>query len=111
MEPISLTRSRTAIFFTVLGMAAIRCLREKGAEQVYLQEAHLLALGVQMVGDLLCAAAHGAHGHDDALGVGRAVVVEQVVLTAGQLADLSHVVLHDVGQLGVGRVVGLAGWK
>ena len=91
-----------------LGHGGHQVLAGEGAEQVYLQEAHLLALGVQMVDDLLCAAAHGAHGHDDALGVGRAVVVEQVVLTAGQLADLSHVVLHDVGQLGVGRVVGLA---
>ena len=75
---------------------------------MYLQEAHLLALGVQVVDDLLCAAGHGAHGHNDALGVGCTVVVEQMVLAAGQLADLGHVVLHHVGQVGVVGIVGLA---
>ena len=49
-----------------------------------------------------------AHGHDNALGVRCAVVVKQVVLAAGQLADLGHVALYDFRQLGVGRVVGLA---
>ena len=75
---------------------------------MYLQEAHLLALGVQVIDDLLGAAAHRAHSHDNALGVRCAVVVEEVVLTAGQLADLGHIVFYDIGQLGVGRVVGLA---
>jgi len=91
-----------------LGHGGHQVLAGEGTEQVYLEEAHLLALGVQIVDHLLGAAAHGAHGHDDALGIRCAVVVEQVVLTAGQLADLRHVVLHDVGQLGIGRVVGLA---
>ena len=80
----------------------------EGTEQVYLQEAHLLALGVQVVDHLLGAAAHRAHSHDNALGVRCAVVVEEVVLAAGQLADLGHIVFYDIGQLGVGRVVGLA---
>ena len=31
-----------------------------------------------------------------------------MVLAAGQLADLGHIVFYDIGQLGVGRVVGLA---
>ena len=91
-----------------LGHGRHQVLAGEGAEQVHLQEAHLLALGVQMVDDLLGTAAHGAHGDDDALGVGCAVVVEQVVLPTGQLADLRHVALHDVGQLGIGGVVGLA---
>ena len=91
-----------------LGHGGHQVLAGEGTEQVYLQEAHLLALGVQVVDHLLGAAAHGAHSHDDALGVGRAVVVEQMVLAAGQLADLGHVALHNVGQLGIGRVVGLA---
>ena len=31
------------------------------------------------------------------LGIGRAAVVEQLVVAAGQLADLVHVLLDDVG--------------
>ena len=91
-----------------LGHGGKQMLGGEGTEQVYLQEAHLLALGVQVVDDLLCAAGHGAHGHNDALGVGCTVVVEQMVLAAGQLADLGHVVLHHVGQVGVVGIVGLA---
>ncbi len=73
-----------------------------------LYEAHLLAPGVQGVHGLLHAAADGAHGHHHAVGVGRAIVVEAVVLPAGDLADLRHIVLHDVGEGGVVGVAGLA---
>ena len=79
----------------------------EGAEQVHLQEAHLLTLGVQIIDDLLGAAGHAAHGHDDALCVRRAVIVEQVIFPARQAADLGHVVLHHVGEVGIVGVVGL----
>ncbi len=94
--------------FHRLGHGGHQVLAGEGTEQVYLQEAHLLALGVQVIDDLLGAAAHGTHSHDDALGIRCAVVVEQMVLTAGELADLGHVVLHNVRQFGISRVVGLA---
>ena len=90
-----------------LGHGGKQMLGGEGAEQMHLQEAYLLALGVQIVDDLLSAAGHAAHGYDDTLGIRSAVVVEQVILTAGQLADLRHIVLHHIGQLGVVGVVGL----
>ena len=90
-----------------LGHGGHQVLDAEGAEQVHLQEAHLLAPGVQVIDDLLGAAGHAAHGHDDALGVGCAIVVEQVVFPARQAGDLGHVVLHHVGEVGVIGVVGL----
>ena len=95
-------------FLHRLGHGGHQMLAGEGTEQVYLQEAHLLALGVQVIDDLLGAAAHRAHSHDNTLGVRCAVVVKEVVLAAGELADLGHIVFYDIGQLGVGRVVGLA---
>ena len=74
---------------------------------MHLQEAHLLALGVQVVDDLLGTAGHAAHGHDDALCVRCAVIVEQVIFPARQAADPGHVVLHHVGEIGIVVVVGL----
>ena len=76
--------------------------------QVHLQEADLLAFGGQVVDDLFDAGGDGAHGHDDPLRVRRTVVVENVVLTAGDLRDLRHVVFDHVRQFRVVRVVCLA---
>ena len=80
-------------------------LHGEGTEQVDLHHAHLAALSVQVVHGLLHGLAGGAHHHDDFLRVGRAVVVEQLVVPAGELVDLVHVVLDGVGQ-GVGLDVG-----
>ena len=90
-----------------LGHGGHQVLAGEGTEQVHLQEAHLLTLGVQIIDDLLGAAGHAAHGHDDALCVRRAVIVEQVIFPARQAADLGHVVLHHVGEVGIVGVVGL----
>ena len=70
-----------------------------------LHHAHLAALSVQIVHSLLHGLAGGAHHHDDFLSVGCAVVIEQLVITAGELVDLVHVVLDGVGQ-GIGLDVG-----
>ena len=75
---------------------------------MHLQEADLLAFRGQVVDDLFDAGGDGAHGHDDPLRVRRAVVVENVVVSAGDPVDLLHVAFHDVGQVRVVRVVGLA---
>ena len=91
-----------------LGKRRQQVLAGEGAEQVYLQEADLLALGGEVVDDLLRTAGDAAHRDDDALGVRCAVVVEEVILAAGQPADLGHIVLDDAGQLVIGRVVCLA---
>ena len=88
-----------------------------GAErtvQVDLQEAVALLVpfpgspGVQVVHGLLDRAGHAAHGHHHVGGVRGAVVVEQMVGTPGDLPHPGHVVLHNIRQLGVGGVVGLA---
>ena len=50
----------------------------------------------------------GAHHDDDALGVGRADVIEQVILAAGERRELVHRVLHDGGGGEVVRIAGFA---
>ena len=66
-----------------------------------LHHADLAALRVEIVNGLLDRLGRRAHDDDDFLCVRRAVVVEQLVVAAGQLVDLVHVVLdgvrHDLG--------------
>ena len=78
------------------------------AEQADLDQADLLAVGVQVVDDLLERVAEGAHADHDAVGVGGAVVVEQAVIGAELGVDLAHVVLDDRGQRVIRLVAGLA---
>ena len=80
----------------------------EGAEQAYLDQADLLAVGVQVVDDLLGHVADGTHGDDDAVGLGMTVVVEQLIVGAQLGVDLVHVLLHHGGQSGVVLVAGLA---
>ena len=81
----------------------------EGTIQVDLDHADLLAALGEVIDDLVQGLADGAHGDDHALGVGCAVVVEQLVVTAGQLADGVHLLLDDLRQSVVGGVAGLAG--
>ncbi len=80
----------------------------EGAIQADLDQTHLLTVGVHVVDDFLGHVADGAHGDDDAVRVGRAVVVEQLVVGAQLLVDLAHVLLDHCGQLVVVPVAGLA---
>ena len=80
--------------------------RTEGPVQAHFDQAHLFAVGVEVVDDLLGHVADGAHGDDDPLRVGGAVVVEQLVVGAQLGVDLAHVLLHDAGD---GLVVGVAG--
>ena len=75
-------------------------LHGEGTVQVDLHQAHLAALGVQVVHRLLHSLGGGAHDHDDLLRVGSAVIVEQLVVPAGELIDLVHIVLDGVGHRG-----------
>ena len=75
-------------------------LHGEGTEQMNLHHAHLAALSVQIVHSLLHGLAGGAHHHDDFLRVGRAIVIEQLVVPAGDFIDLVHVVLHGTGHDG-----------
>ena len=65
-------------------------------------------MGVQVVDDLLGHVADGTHGHDNAVSIGCAVVVEQLIVGTQLGVDLVHVLLHHGGQLGVVLVAGLA---
>ena len=78
-----------------------KVLHREGTEQVDLYHADLAALCVQIVHSLLHGLTGGAHHYDDFLRVGRAIVIEQLVVTAGELVDLIHIVLNGIGQ-GVG---------
>ena len=71
-----------------------------------LHHADLLAVGVHVVNDLLCHVADGAHGDDDAVSVGSAVVVEELIVGAQLLVDLAHVLLDDLGEILVVLVAG-----
>ena len=85
-----------------LGDGGQEALGGEGPEQAHLDQAHLhLAALIEVVAHLLGAVAHGAHGHHDGLGVGGAVVVEQLVVLARLLVDLVHAALDDVGQAAV----------
>ena len=79
----------------------------EGPVQADFEQADLLAGGEQGFDGLLGHFGAGAHHDDDALGIGRADVIEQVVLAAGELGELVHRVLHDGGG---GQVVGVAGF-
>ncbi len=89
-----------------------QCLDELGrhewAVQANLDQADLLAVCVQVVDDLFDDVAERAHGHDDAVGIGRAVVVEQLVVGAELGVDFVHVLLDDGRQRVVVGVASLA---
>ena len=109
--PGSLVRSSTVIRSAVAGMTASRCSAEKGRIQAHLDQADLFAAGVQVIDDLFDGFAGRPHGDDHPLGIGVAHIVEQLVVPAGELADLFHVVLDDVRHLEVISVGRLAALK
>ena len=78
------------------------------AVQTHLHEADLLAVRVQVVDYLLDDVAETAHGDDDAVGVGRAIVVEQLVVGADLGVDGMHAFLDDRRQRIVVRIASLA---
>ncbi len=59
--------------------------------------AHFLAFGHEVVNGFFGSLGNGAHGYDHALGLGMAVVVEEVIFATGDSGDFLHVVLHDFG--------------
>ena len=71
-------------------------LNRERAVQVNLHHTNLAAILVEVVYGLLECLGSRAHDNDDFLCVRCAVVVEQLVITAGQLVDLVHVVLNSL---------------
>ena len=74
---------------------------------MYSHHTNLLTLSYEVVDSLAGSLGGRTHEDDDALGILCSVVVEEVILTAGNLADLLHVVLHNLRHLVVGSVASL----
>ena len=96
---------------------AADALREDGEEvllgertvEVDGDEAVLAAAAGEVVDGLLDGLGDGAHGDDDVLGGGIAVVLERAVAAAGELGNLTHVAGDDVRNGVVALVAGLDG--
>ena len=92
-----------------LGQGSGQMLRGERTIQMDLDHADLLASGAQVIHHFQNGLTHGAHRNDHAVGVGSTVVIEQLVIAAGQFTDGVHLLLHDIRQGVVSRVAGLAG--
>ena len=77
--------------------------------EVDLNHADLFALCGEVIHDFQHRLADGAHGDDHALGIGCAVVVEELVISAGEGIDGIHLLLDNLREGVVSRVAGLAG--
>ncbi len=84
-------------------------LHGEGPEEPDLDEAHLLAARHEVLDGFVGRLGARAHDDDDALGVGGADVVEEVVLPADDLGELVHGLLDDGREGRVERVAALAG--
>ena len=73
-------------------------LHREGAVQMDVKNAYLFAVGVQCISHVLADIGDRADGDDDAVRIRCAVVVEEVVASAGDFADFVHVVLDNVRQ-------------
>ena len=82
-------------------------IRSPGTEQSYLDKADLLTLSGEVVDNFLSNVTDGAHGNDDAICVGSAVIVKQLVVGAELFVNLAHVLLDDLGDSVVVFVGGL----
>ena len=88
-----------------LGNVAEEMFERERSVQVDGQQTDLFPLAIQVVDGFLDDVARRAHRHNDAVGVRRAVIVEQMILAAGQFLDLGHIGLDDLGNrviVGVG---------
>ena len=107
--PGSFVRSSTAIARTVGGSAPANASPENGRKSRTFTTPTFSPPATERVHGLLHGAGARAHQHHDPLGVGRPVVVEQVVRTAGESREPVHRPLHDLRDDRVEGVRGLAG--
>lgn len=91
-----------------LGESGDELFRGEGAVQSDFDDAHLLALGVEIIDGLFHGFRAAAHQDDDAVGVLRAVVVHQVILSARDARHFVHHVLDDAGDRLIVLVGGFA---
>ena len=80
-------------------------LRREGTEGADLDQAHLLALGTQLIHRLLGGAGGGADDDDGLLGVVHLVLLDQAVSTSGHLTEFGAHLADDV--LGIHHGLGL----
>ena len=91
-----------------LGEGLEERLHTERAIQVDFEQTDFFSVGVEVVDGFVRDFGSGTHHDDNALGVGRAHVVEEVILTAGDLSKLVHDRLHLGGGGVVERIRGLA---
>ena len=65
---------------------------------MYLDHADLFALCGQIVNNFFQSFTSGTHSNNNAFCIGSTVVVEQLVVAAGQLVDFVHVFFYNTGQ-------------
>jgi len=85
------------------------CLGVKGPEQANLDHADLFALLGHQIHGFFGNFSARTHQNDHALRIGRAVVVEQMIGTAGLRGKAVHHRLHNAWNRGMEWVAGLAG--
>ena len=83
--------------FAARGDRRDQLVRAERAVQAHLHEADLLTLRAEVIDDFFRHVADRAHRDDHAVGIGCAVVVEELVVRAELGVDLRHVLLHDLG--------------
>ena len=83
-------------------------LRGERTIQTNFDKTDLLTGSGQVVDDFFRDVAEGTHRHDDAIRVGSAVVVEQLIVGAQLLVDLAHVLFNDTRNGIIVLVAGLA---
>ena len=88
-----------------LGDSCYKVLCNERSVKTNFDKTDLFACGVHVVDDLFRNVADRAHGDDNAVSVGSAVVVEGLVVCAQLFVDLVHVLLNDSGE---SVVVGVA---
>ena len=59
-------------------------------------QAYLFAFGYQVIHGFLGSFCAGTHHNDDSVGIGSAIVVEQMVAAAGEFVDFLHVVFYSI---------------
>ena len=91
-----------------LGDGGKQLVRTERTVQADLDKTDLLTLCGEVVNDLFGDIADGAHGDDHAVGIGSAVVVEELVIGAELGIDLAHVLFNDAGDGLIILVGGLA---
>ena len=85
-------------FFDGLGKDGEEMFRGKRAIEMDGDEPDLFTFFTKRVDDVFRRVAHRADGDHDAIRIGGAVVIKEMMRAAGDFGELVHVALHDVGE-------------